>query len=87
MKIYIDNKEEYLTVEEFKNPDVIEELKVVGKTYSERKDCLTNIAIFVQNLLADYTTDWYSLIAIQSWFRDMGRKYGLIREFKENCIC
>ena len=51
-----------------------------------------------QTLLREFAIDWqaswtdfcYSYSEISDWyyfFEEYGKKYGLLREFRENCIC
>lgn len=50
-----------------------------------------------QNLLRDQAADWllneaqaldwYELAQWQEYFERMGRKYGLLKEFKESGVC
>lgn len=61
-----------------------------GKTYSERKESLRNLAIAFQradNGDTDVTLSMGELYYIQDYFSRMGRRYGLLREFRENAIC
>lgn len=61
-------------------------LEVKGKTYAERKENLTNKAI--EWSYAGGVAEWSygELAEIQSFFERYGRRYGLIREFRENAI-
>lgn len=58
---------------------------VKGRTYAERKEYVRNLAIAFSNMAV--TMSWYDVANIQSWFREYGKRYGLLREFEENCIC
>lgn len=59
---------------------------LTGKTYREKKECIKNKAIEYSN--NQYGGLSYDEIArIESYFERYGRRYGLIKEFKENCIC
>lgn len=64
--------------------------EIHGKTYGDRKESLRNLAIDFQ-YNNDGDTDWQltygELGYIGEYFERMGRKYGLLREFRENCIC
>lgn len=60
-------------------------LAVSGNTYKERKEDLRNKAI-------DYSNNWsdmhfYSIRVFQEFFEKNAKRYGLVREFKENAIC
>lgn len=61
-------------------------LKVSGKTYAERKADLQDKAISWS--YAGSVSNWsYSELAtIQGFFEANGKRYGLIREFRENAI-
>ena len=58
-----------------------------GKTYAARKNYLRDFAVDWSNTY--YLADWsyYDLAVVQSGFERLGRRYGLLREFRENCIC
>lgn len=63
---------------------------ITGKSYAERKECLRDIAIefqYDEGESVDIGLSWGELWHIQDWFYRMGRKYGLLREFRENAIC
>lgn len=61
-------------------------LEVKGRTYAERKADLDEKAIAWS--YAGSVTNWSygELAEIQSFFAEQGRRYGLIREFRENGI-
>lgn len=58
-----------------------------GKTYDERKESVRNAALDYQSACSEYCFSYSELAWIGAWFEHMGRKYGLLREFRENCIC
>lgn len=63
-------------------------LIVSGKTYQERKADLQNKAIEWSNSVGSYPRWSYGELAtIQDFFERNGKRYGLLKEFKENCIC
>lgn len=63
-------------------------LTVSGKTYLDRKNDLRNKAIEWSNNQGNYTRWSYGELAtIQDFFEKFGRRYGLLTDFKENCIC
>ena len=76
------------------NPEV-ETLQIIpfqihGKTYADRKENARQLAIDFQSCedgSADINLSWYELSYIQSFFESVGKKYGLLREFRENAIC
>lgn len=60
-----------------------------GKTYAERKESLRNLAIDFQHSDdgdADLWLSYRELDDIGYYFNRMGRRYGLLREFRENAI-
>ena len=61
-------------------------LEVSGKTYKERKESARNIAIDYSNTDGSGLS-WGELAEIGAWFEKVGRRYGLLAEFKENAIC
>lgn len=62
-------------------------LEVKGKTYAERKADLQNKAIEWSNNNG-LGGDWHfsNIIEIENFFEEQGKKYGLIKEFRENWI-
>lgn len=63
-------------------------LKVAGRCYNDRKNDLRNKAIDWSNTGGEYQNWSYGeLSIIQTFFENNGRRYGLLGEFKENCIC
>lgn len=63
------------------------ELKAHGKTYAEKKECVRNNAIEYSNTCGLIDLSYIELADIQYYFRIYGKRYGLIKEFKENLIC
>lgn len=72
------------------SPDVtpreIIPLKIGGRTYKERQDNLRELAIEVQ-LADDGGLSWSENQALGAFFEEQARRYGLLREFRENAIC
>lgn len=63
-------------------------LTVSGRTYQERKNDLHNKAVEWSNTQGSYPRWSYGELAIiEGFFETNGRRYGLLKEFKENCIC
>ena len=63
-------------------------LIVSGRNYQERKNDIRNKAIEYQNSMYDFCDFSYGEIGdIQAFFENNGRKYGLLKEFRENAIC
>lgn len=59
-----------------------------GKTYKERKEYIQELAIEYSNSMSEiYPISWGQLADIQEFFERYGKRYGLLREFRENAIC
>ena len=65
----------------------IVDFKVTGKTYAERQNSLRDVAIDFQSKevgnFCMYMSEW---ALVSEWFTKMGKRYGLLREFRENAI-
>lgn len=62
-------------------------LKVSGRTYTERKNDIETKAIEWSNTCGEYPRWSYGELAIiNDFFEINGRRYGLIKEFRENGI-
>lgn len=57
-----------------------------GKTYAERKAYIQDKAIEYSNTLG-FEASYGALSLIGDAFEKQGKRYGLMAEFKENCIC
>lgn len=64
----------------------ITNFKIKGKTYKERKEYLRDITIDYSNNIASGLY-WSESAEISDIFYKLGKKYGLLKEFKENAIC
>lgn len=69
-----------------KNIELLE-FKIKGKNYKERKGYLENIAIDYSNNFASLSWSYGELAEIGNWFYENGKRYGLLREFRENGVC
>lgn len=82
-----DTWEEYFNV--FFAPDYtsyfVTDFKIEGKTYKERQEYARDLAIHFS--YADINLSWDELNKVQNKFYSIGKRYGLLREFKENGIC
>ena len=64
----------------------ITDFRVKGADYEERKE-------FVRQLAIDYSNNqacglsWSEVAIISNNFYELGKRYGLLKEFKENGIC
>lgn len=63
------------------------DFKIQGKNYTEKKASLEDLAKEWQGQFASYNWSYGELATIGEYFNKNGKKYGLLREFKENCIC
>ena len=62
------------------------EFKTHGQNYKARKASLEEIAVeFSHNAICGLS--YGELSYIQNFFETMGKRYGLLREFRENAIC
>ena len=57
------------------------------KTYAERKEAARQEAIDWQLDFGNHNYSWGELVDYQDYFRSLGKRYGLLKEFKENGIC
>ena len=56
-----------------------------GRTYNEKKNFLREKAIAYQSCY-EYIDNLQAIVEISNYFERWGKKYGLLREFKENGI-
>lgn len=56
-------------------------------SYADRKAVAREFAIDWQNGFGEFTYSWHDLAGWYEFFEWAGRKYGLLREFRENGIC
>lgn len=87
-ELYFNNWRQYFS-DTFSPDTKIEnliEFKVKGKTYAERKANASQLAIDYQ--AGDFEDlSYYELYLIEQFFEKVGKRYGLLEEFKKNCIC
>ena len=70
------------------NFESIEEITMAKKkTYTERKEMARNDAINWQSDFAMNVYSWGELAFWADHFERLGKRYGLLREFRENGIC
>lgn len=55
-------------------------------TYQEGKEKARQTAIEWQLTDGDYPYSYGGYLIIQEYFYKLGKRYGLLREFRENCI-
>ena len=61
--------------------------KVGGKTYTEKKENLRDLAIKFSNNVGKTCLSYGELAEINYFFEKNGKRYGLLKEFKENGVC
>ena len=69
-----------------KDIDILK-LQINGNTYESRKDNARNLAIMYQLEWAWLPWSYGELAEITNYFYKVGKRYGLIKEFKDNGIC
>lgn len=57
------------------------------KSYKERQSEVRDEAIEWQNDFANHNYSWGELAYWSDHFEKLGRRYGLLKEFRENAIC
>lgn len=78
------------------NPDLAEKViegeqfvvfgKLTGRTYAEKKAEVEQKAIELQRI-DEGGMSYGEYMMVANYFETYGKRYGLMREFKENCIC
>jgi ferric-dicitrate binding protein FerR (iron transport regulator) len=56
------------------------------KTYRERQEEVRQEAIEWQLRASEENYSWQELSEFADYFHRLGKRYGLLREFEENCI-
>lgn len=54
--------------------------------YQKNKEKVRQKAIEWQHTFFEKTDSYYNIMTYGEYFKKYGRRYGLIKEFKENCI-
>lgn len=57
------------------------------KSYDELKKAARDKAIDIQYAIADESMSWGEVAEIQRYLEKLGRRYGLLKEFRENGLC
>ena len=57
------------------------------KTYQQAKEAARLFAIDVQNIISENNFSYGEIADISDTMHALGRHFGLVCEFKENCIC
>ena len=61
--------------------------KASRKTYQEAKRAAQEFAIDVQNIINENNFSYGEIADISDTLHALGSRFGLLREFRENCIC
>lgn len=64
-----------------------ESTHVRGKTRAEKKESARQMAIAWQYAIGDFCPSYEDFAIAGDYFTAVGRRYGLLREFRENAIC
>lgn len=62
------------------------EFKIGGKTYQERKNNLVELAKDWQLHFSSLSWSYGELAEIENYLYENAKRYGLLQEFKENCV-
>ena len=57
------------------------------KTYQQAKEAARLFAIDMQNIISESNFSYGEIADISDTMHALGHRLGLVREFKENCIC
>ena len=57
------------------------------KTYQQAKEAARLFAIDAQNIISESNFSYGEIVDLSEILYVLGRNFGLVREFKENCIC
>ena len=63
------------------------DFSIHGKTYREKQAEVESKAKEWQCIFSQYNWSYYELYMIENWFYENGKRYGLLKEFRENAIC
>ena len=63
------------------------DFKISGKSYQEKKDSLEQLAKDWQSWFSGLSWSYGEYAEIENYFYKNAKRYGLLKEFKENCIC
>lgn len=59
----------------------------VRKTYKQLKEEARQKAIDTQNEISEKNLSWWDVAQLGDYFEKLGKRYGLLKEFRENGIC
>ena len=66
---------------------VIIPFTVHGNNYAERRENVRGTAMEFQTANDCDGLYMSDMAQIYGWFEKMGKRYGLLKEFRENCVC
>ena len=59
----------------------------MAKSYQQKKETARQEAIDWQYEAAEKSMSWAEVAEAGNYFENLGRRYGLLQEFRENGIC
>lgn len=62
-------------------------IKKTVSSYEKAKTALRDFAVEFSNKQGDFSMSWGDRCEWSAFFETYGKKYGLLREFRENAIC
>ena len=62
-------------------------MKTTTTTYKAKKEMARQEAIDWQNDFCNHSYSYGELCAFATYFEKLGKRYGLLKEFRENGIC
>lgn len=62
------------------------DFKVRGKNYAERKACAEDIGISFSHAMGTWYPSWMELAEVTGKLENIAKRYGLVKEFKENAL-
>ena len=57
------------------------------KKYQQAKEAARQFAIDAQNIISDDNLSYDEIAEISDALHALGKRFGLVKEFKANCIC
>lgn len=58
----------------------------MAKTYKQLKEEARQKAIDMQNEISEKNLSWWDVAQLGDYFEKLGKRYGLLKEFRENGI-
>lgn len=58
-----------------------------GKSFADRRESVRETAVEWSNYGEAWPLTWNEINHISDWFYRMGKRYGLLTEFRENGLC